>query len=243
MSTKSTPEITQAAVNLLSLHVEDPALRTMYKAHVASAGHAGDAGIDLFFPETVTWKCGETKMVDLKVRAQMVNTETNRCVSYQLYPRSSISKGPLRLANSVGIIDAGYRGTLRVAVQYVPTSEDLVTIASKVRTVEADYSEVEFLDVNKTPTYHIRPTSYQHLPTYTVEAGTRLFQLCVPTLEPIAVCFTNSLTQTSRGDGGFGSTGAKSNVITAVPHTAATTTAPITSPPPPSPADEWSQSH
>ena len=29
-----------------------------------------------------------------------------------MYPRSSISKSPLRLANNVGIIDAGYRGHL-----------------------------------------------------------------------------------------------------------------------------------
>ena len=31
---------------------------------------------------------------------------------YYMYPRSSISKTPLRLANSTGIIDAGYRGHL-----------------------------------------------------------------------------------------------------------------------------------
>jgi dUTP pyrophosphatase len=31
---------------------------------------------------------------------------------YYLHPRSSISKTPLRLANSTGIVDAGYRGHL-----------------------------------------------------------------------------------------------------------------------------------
>ena len=31
---------------------------------------------------------------------------------YYLYPRSSLSKTNLRLANSVGIIDAGYRGNV-----------------------------------------------------------------------------------------------------------------------------------
>ena len=33
-------------------------------------------------------------------------------VGYYLYPRSSIVKTPFRMANSVGIIDAGYRGHL-----------------------------------------------------------------------------------------------------------------------------------
>ena len=34
--------------------------------------------------------------------------------AYYLYPRSSISNTPFRLANSVGIIDSGYRGELGV---------------------------------------------------------------------------------------------------------------------------------
>ena len=34
--------------------------------------------------------------------------------AYYLYPRSSISTTPFRLANSVGIIDSGYRGSLGV---------------------------------------------------------------------------------------------------------------------------------
>jgi dUTP pyrophosphatase len=34
--------------------------------------------------------------------------------AYYLYPRSSISNTPFRLANSVGIIDSGYRGPLGV---------------------------------------------------------------------------------------------------------------------------------
>ena len=39
-------------------------------------------------------------------------TDTNKSFStgFYLHPRSSISKTKLRLANSTGIIDAGYRG-------------------------------------------------------------------------------------------------------------------------------------
>ena len=35
-----------------------------------------------------------------------------------LLPRSSLSKTPLRMANSVGLIDASYRGTIRAAVDH-----------------------------------------------------------------------------------------------------------------------------
>ena len=37
-------------------------------------------------------------------------------ISYYLYPRSSISNTPLRMSNSVGIIDAGYRGNIMAAL-------------------------------------------------------------------------------------------------------------------------------
>jgi hypothetical protein len=45
--------------------------------------------------------------------AQMV-TDGGKCFNtgYYMYPRSSLSKTQLRLANSVGIIDSGYRGHL-----------------------------------------------------------------------------------------------------------------------------------
>ena len=38
---------------------------------------------------------------------------------YLLMPRSSISKTPLRLCNSIGLIDAGYRGEIMAAVDNV----------------------------------------------------------------------------------------------------------------------------
>ena len=44
---------------------------------------------------------------------------------YYVYPRSSISKTPLRLANSVGIIDSGYRGELMAVVDNI-SKEDYV---------------------------------------------------------------------------------------------------------------------
>ena len=38
---------------------------------------------------------------------------------FYMYPRSSVSKTPLRLSNSVGIIDAGYRGNLGAFVDNI----------------------------------------------------------------------------------------------------------------------------
>ena len=70
-----------------------------------------DAGFDLFVPNNITFNSNETQKIDMGIRCSM--TYNNIPCSYYMYPRSSTgSKTPLRLANSVGIIDSGYRGSL-----------------------------------------------------------------------------------------------------------------------------------
>jgi len=43
--------------------------------------------------------------------------------------------------------------------------------------------------------------------SYTIEKGTRLVQICAPDLSPLKIRFNEDLDITSRGVGGFGSTG------------------------------------
>ena len=90
----------------------------------------GDAGIDLFFPNDVRVPRGESMLVDFEILCEMTYVTTGvprhtRNVSYMLVPRSSISRTPLRQANSIGIIDAGYRGHIMVPVDNV-SNEDYV---------------------------------------------------------------------------------------------------------------------
>ena len=51
---------------------------------------------------------------------------------YYIYPRSSISKTPLMLANHAGIIDTGYRGNLMTAVRNL-SNENNYTIEKHSR--------------------------------------------------------------------------------------------------------------
>ena len=113
---------------------------------------------------------GETTCINLQIQCEAFvgpgrEGSSERNMSYYLYPRSSLAKTPLRLANSVGIIDAGYRGNI-----------------------------CAFVDNIKDEPYRI-------------DQGTRLFQICSPTLEPIEYTIVNALSETTRGSGGFGSTG------------------------------------
>ena len=81
----------------------------------------GDSGIDLVCPENVVFSGLNTvETIDFKIKTSLFNTKTNQYSSYYLYPRSSISNTPLILANSVGIIDSGYRGNLMAKVRHVP---------------------------------------------------------------------------------------------------------------------------
>jgi len=88
---------------------------------------APDSGLDLPCPESVTIAAGETKIIDLGVKAEAftyriphgISAPTKIPCAFYIFPRSSISKTPLRLANSVGVIDSGYRGNLMLALDNI----------------------------------------------------------------------------------------------------------------------------
>ena len=69
--------------------------------------HDGDAGLDLYVLEDLSFLPGETKLVKLGISCEPEDGK-----AYFLFPRSSISKTPIRLANSIGLIDGGYRGEI-----------------------------------------------------------------------------------------------------------------------------------
>ena len=70
----------------------------------------GDSGIDLHVTHKTVIRSGETKKVHLGIAVQAADESDVR--GFLLFPRSSICKTPLRLANSVGVIDVGYTGEL-----------------------------------------------------------------------------------------------------------------------------------
>jgi len=98
-----------------------------------------------------------------------------------VFPRSSISKQNLVLANSVGVIDSGFRATLKARFKYIFQPQDLVLMDGKVRGL-----------VNLDKIYH---------------KGDKVCQLLFkehlhPTIE-----FVSKLDDSERNEGGFGSTG------------------------------------
>ena len=131
--------------------------------------------------DTKYWKVSPKETIKIPLGIKIVRTDgyyhrednqqnpfniANRTLPFYIYPRSSISKTPLRLANSVGIIDSGYRG-------------ELIAVFDNI-------------------------SDYEHI----ILPGTRLVQVCLPSLLPFSVKLVDDdFLTTERGEGGFGSTG------------------------------------
>lgn len=104
----------------LYLIPNDESLKTIYtdaaKKYLEKSYSERDAGFDLY-SEYKSFKkdsCEDEKqnMIDQGCIAACWDSDRNMFRAYWMLPRSSISKTPLRLRNSVGLIDAGYRGHL-----------------------------------------------------------------------------------------------------------------------------------
>lgn len=101
------------------LNILTPSNNDKVKEYYASFlnHHEGDSGIDLYNFSPVPVDFLKVGTVDFEIKCEMLCLETNKYVSYYLVPRSSISKSSFMMANSVGIIDAGYRGNIMAKIR------------------------------------------------------------------------------------------------------------------------------
>ena len=92
--------------------------------------HKDDAGFDLYFPTKQTIHSGQTTLLKFDIACEM--RDDYLPTSYMLVPRSSISKTPLRMANSIGIIDAGYRGEIMAAVDNISDEDYTIKVGQRL---------------------------------------------------------------------------------------------------------------
>jgi dUTP pyrophosphatase len=113
----------------LHLYTENSELKALYQNHKTI--HIGDSGIDLFIPENYdNLEQNKTYFISHEIICWMTDN-SNNLVSYYLYPRSSLSKTALRMANSVGIIDSGYRGHIISAIDTLPNRDNPLYLINK----------------------------------------------------------------------------------------------------------------
>ena len=151
--------------------------------------HFFDAGFDLYLPRTEDsgtrfYKPSPQKTinkVDFKIKCcatiHPFNNSNIIHTGFYLYPRSSLSKTPLRLANSTGIIDAGYRGPIIGMF-------DVIYSDPNIENINCDWYENE----------------YSRLLQICGPSLCPIFVRIVDTIEELGP-------STNRGSNGFGSTG------------------------------------
>ena len=108
------------------------------------------------------------------------------------FPRSSVSKYNLQLANSIGLIDADYRGELLLRFNYLWQPQDY-----NVYTHESG-------DAVKGELYTYIGGKINTDKIY--KKGDKICQLKVTRVENVNFELVNELDSTNRGEGGFGST-------------------------------------
>lgn len=123
-------------------------------------GTQGAAGIDFFLPQPVRFEPCRSKKVPLGVAVEIPEGYV-----MLLIPRSSTWKTPLRMPNSIGVIDSDYRGEVCALLRNT-----------------SDF-------------------------TFTTDIGERLVQGVIVPVPSVQITEVSELSETSRGVGGFGSTG------------------------------------
>lgn len=98
-----------------------------------------------------------------------------------IFPRSSNSKKDLQLCNSVGVIDSGYRGEIKLRYRRIINPTPKRNFVVPILRIKADFS------------------------CYGV--GDKVGQIIIIPIPLISFNEVQKLSETVRGDGGFGSTG------------------------------------
>ena len=136
-------------------------IKKIADAKTPSYAHKGDSGVDLYSAEDYTLKPMERKLVSTGIRIAIPHG-----YEAQVRPKSGLAvEHGIGHANSVGTIDSGYRGEIKVPL-------------------------INFSDRS-----------------YKIEKGKKIGQMVFAKVEEAVFEETDELDSTSRGEGGFGSTG------------------------------------
>lgn len=160
-----------------------------------SPATVGSAGIDLpFTGYELIKKTHYSDVPDVIMYYIDVNFEIPTGYFGMLVPRSNVSKKCIILKNSVGIIDSDYRGTLRAYFEFfdIDKSDDINKLQAEASLGGKMYDPVA--NHNDDRVYHIGECGMQLI----------LVPYVLPDLRKVSV---KELSQTVRGEGGFGSTG------------------------------------
>lgn len=154
-------------------------------AKMPTYAHLTDAGMDIYTVEDVVIHPGETKLIKTGIKVAVP-----RGYELQVRPKSGRSlNSKLRVSNTPGCIDSGYRGEIGVIVDNIDPFIRSAKVSEDGRLTDVEYGS----DI-------------------TIEAGSKIAQLIlseVPHTAFYEVSSVDSFESDGRGEGGYGSTGDK----------------------------------
>jgi dUTP pyrophosphatase len=162
-------------------------VKIFYTEH--STFHEGDSGLDLFFPNDITIKPGDVVKVDLGIACEMIEESL---VSIETIKKCDNIFNILSNLNAI-------ISTKNVSYYLYPRSSIANTpliLTNNVGIVDSAY--------RGTLKAALRNVGSE---SYTIKRGERLLQICTGDLKPFTFKLVETLSETSRGSNGFGSTG------------------------------------
>lgn len=157
------------------------------RAEIPKRAHETDTGYDI-------------KIIDLKsIEGDTLFFRTGIALTppedyyWEILPRSNISKLPLIIANSVGVVDEGYIGELLIAVKVTHQEMGLDKKSNHYPT-----GIVKFLKFT--------PHTLSEVANLVITQKPNIFQLILRQRLSSDFIVVDELVPTVRGDGGFGST-------------------------------------
>ncbi len=116
------------------------------KAVIPQAAHASDAGLDLTATSLAIVDEGEYGYYDYGTDLSIMIPEGYVGL---IFPRSSVSKTGMLLANSIGVVDSGYLGEIRCRFKYIKGTK-AYNIGDRIaQLIIMPFPSVEFEEVNE----------------------------------------------------------------------------------------------
>lgn len=167
-------------------YIQIPFVKCHPDAKMPEYAHPDDSGMDVYAVDDYVIHPGETKLIPTGIKVAVPNG-----YEIQIRPKSGRAlKTKMRIANSIGTVDAGFRGELQVIIE---------NIEPPIKDITYDF------DDNGRPII----TSILRGSDMTIGKGEKFAQLVLMEV-PKAVLFqVENLDDTERADGGFGSSGLK----------------------------------
>lgn len=166
-------------------------------AVIPSYAKPGDAGMDLTATSIMFDKYGNVEYgtgLAMEIPEGYVGL---------IFPRSSICKQDLSLSNSVGVIDCSYRGEIKF--KFKPTLAYMdFGVSEDPHGISHDSDSFDFVGiVGDNAKDAVTPAIYK--------VGERVGQIIIMPYPNIEFIESDELSDTERGEGGFGSTGKTNN--------------------------------